>query len=154
VHEREKEPASAVVEATTTARFRRQHEELQRLGIAISQKLSRRTLPMEAAQVRRMVAQFAGKLTVHASMENGALYPRLLAHGDPAIRGRAQALFDEVGGIYDAFAGYSAAWPTAASIEADPGGFAKQTRELFTTLAVRMVRENQELYPLVDSLDV
>jgi hypothetical protein len=43
----------------------------------------------EAADVRRLVAKFAGKLTVHASMENEAVYPRLFDHPDPAVRARA-----------------------------------------------------------------
>jgi serine/threonine-protein kinase len=145
--------ASGVVAVSSCDRFRRQHEELQRLGMEIAGKLSRKTIVAEAADVRRLVARFAGKLAVHASMENEALYPRLLAHADAAVRARARSLYDEVGGLYSTFHAYTARWPTVASIHADPHAFVTETRELLTRLAFRMVRENDELYPLVDTAD-
>jgi hypothetical protein len=150
-------PSSEVASGTrvraspSTDRFRRQHEELHTLGVEIATKLRKKTLAQDAPLVRRLVARFAGKLAVHASMENEALYPRLLAHRDPAVRDSARALFDEVGSIYDAFGAYTRRWPTSASIEADVAGFADETRALLMTLATRMLRENDELYPLVDA---
>ena len=144
--------ASPAVDASTD-RFRRQHEELQALGLQIADKLARATLATEASLVRRLVAQFAGKLAVHASMENEALYPRLLQHDDPRVRERARSLFDDVGTIYATFGDYAKRWPTAASIEADPRAFARETREVLRVLAFRMMRENDELYPLVESVE-
>jgi hypothetical protein len=132
-------------------RFRRQHEELKNLGVEIAAKLSRRTIMEEAVNVRRLVAQFAGKLTVHASMENEALYPRLFEHSDPAVRACAKELFDEVGDLYAIFHDYAARWPTVEAIQANGAGFVKETREILFRLAVRMTKENDELYPLVDA---
>jgi hypothetical protein len=86
-------------------------------------------------------------------MENEALYPRLLRHADETVRERARSLFDEVGGLYATFHGYTSRWPTVASIHADPQAFVTETRELLARLAFRMVRENDELYPLVESAD-
>ena len=146
-------PPSGVVTSSSTERFRRQHEELQQLGLEIAGKLSRKTLPTDAANVRRLVARFAGKLSVHASMENEALYPRLLRHPDPAVRARAESLFDEVGTIYATFGAYAKRWPTTASIEADNAGFVRDTREVLRVLAFRMMRENEELYPLVEAAE-
>ena len=137
--------------ASSCDRFRRQHEELKNLGLEIASKLSRRTIADEAANVRRLVAQFTGKLTVHASMENEALYPRLFDHSDPAVRARARALFDEVGDLYAQFHAYAARWPTVAAIAADGAAFVKETREILFRLALRMTKENEELYPLVES---
>jgi hypothetical protein len=132
-------------------RFRRQHEELAALGTEIAAKLSRKTIVEEAATVRRLVAKFAGKLTVHASMENEALYPRLLEHPDPAVRVVASSLFAEVGDLYAAFHAYAARWPTVAAIQADGSTFVQETREILVRLAFRMTKENDELYPLVDA---
>jgi hypothetical protein len=137
--------------ASSCDRFRRQHEELKSLGIEIASKLSRKTIAEEAAEVRRLVAKFAGKLTVHASMENEALYPRLFDHPDPGVRARATQLFDEVGDLYATFHDYAARWPTVAAIQADGPGFVKETREILFRLALRLTRENDELYPLVDA---
>jgi serine/threonine protein kinase len=146
-------PVSSVSTSSSTNRFRRQHEELQALGFQIAEKLARATLANEAGIVRRLVAQFAGKLAVHASMENEALYPRLLQHSDPNVRERARSLFDDVGTIYATFGQYAKKWPTTASIEADPRAFARETREVLRVLAFRMMRENDELYPLVESVE-
>jgi hypothetical protein len=131
-------------------RFRRQHEELGELALEIDAALRSPSYPGNARQVRRMMARLKGKLVVHSSMENEALYPRLLEHGNPAIRTLAKNLFDELGGIYDAFAAHHGRWSTVELIEADPGAYARHTLEIFDLLKHRMERENGELYPLAD----
>lgn len=135
-----------------TENFRRQHEELAAMGSEILQRLmvSADEIAVHAGELRRAMARFAGKLTVHASMENEALYPRLLAHRDEAVREKAGALFREVKTLYGSFSLYSKRWPTTASIEADPAAFARDTKKVLMTLWMRMQRENDELYPLVD----
>jgi hypothetical protein len=131
-------------------RFRRQHDDLLELALEIDAALKGPAFPGNARDVRRMMARFKGKLVVHSSMENEALYPRLLEHGDPAVRALAQNLFDELGGIYDAFATHHGKWSSVELIEADPSGYAKHTHEIFDKLKLRMARENNELYPLAD----
>lgn len=137
--------------ASSCDRFRRQHEELEHLGLEIASKLSSKSIAAEAANVRRLVAQFSGKLTVHASMENEALYPRLFEHPDPVVQAQAKALFDEVGDLYAKFHDYAARWPTVAAIQSNGAAFVKETREILFRLALRMTRENDELYPLVEA---
>jgi hypothetical protein len=51
------------------------------------------------------------------------------------------------------FNGYTARWPDVASIQASPIEFVDETRALLARLAVRVVRENDELYPLVERAD-
>ncbi len=143
-------PPSGVHSATD--RFRRQHAGLAELAqeIVVELNVPAAELVAKAAHVRRMVARFSGKLTVHATMENDALYPRLLAHQDPAVRDKARALFDEIGTLYESFATYSTKWPNSASIEEDPTGFARDTFRVIKTLGRRMFREHEELYPLAE----
>ena len=131
-------------------RFRRQHEELRGLAFEIDAALRAPSFPGNAREVRRMMARLKGKLVVHSSMENEALYPRLLEHADPAVRALAQNLFEELGGIYDAFAAHHGRWSTVELIEADPAAYARHTQEVFDQLKLRMHRENDELYPLAD----
>jgi Hemerythrin HHE cation binding domain len=131
-------------------RFRRQHDELFQLALEVDAALKPPAFPGNARDVRRMMARFKGKLLVHSSMENEALYPRLLEHADPAVRAIAQNLFDELGGIYDAFAAHHGKWSSVEMIEADPSAYARHTHEIFDKLKVRMARENAELYPLAD----
>ncbi|HMI84019.1 MAG TPA: hemerythrin domain-containing protein [Polyangiaceae bacterium] len=131
-------------------RFRRQHEELSELVLEIDTALRAPAFPGNARAVRGMMARFKGKLVVHSSMENEALYPRLLAHADPTIRSLAQNLFDEFGGIYDAFAEHHGKWSSVELIEANPSAYARDTQAIFDQLKLRIGRENSELYPLVD----
>jgi hypothetical protein len=131
-------------------RFRRQHEELLQLALEIDAALKGPAFPGNARDIRRMMARLKGKLVVHSSMENEALYPRLLQHADPAVRALAQKLFDELGGIYDAFGAHHAKWSSVELIEADPSAYAGHTLAIFEQLRLRMDRENGELYPLAD----
>jgi len=131
-------------------RFRRQHDELRDLALEIDAALRAPAFPGNAREVRRMMARFKGKLVVHSSMENEALYPRLLEHSDPAVRTLARELFDELGGIYDAFAAHHGRWSSVELIEADPDAYVHHTLEVFDLLKLRMHRENGELYPLAD----
>lgn len=131
-------------------RFRRQHDELYKLATEIDSALSSAQYPENAREIRRMMARLKGKLVVHSTMENDALYPRLLAHSDPVVRGRARAMFDELGPIYEAVGDHHSAWSSVERIQADPRRFADHTREIFAKLLRRMERENDELYPLAD----
>jgi hypothetical protein len=131
-------------------RFRRQHDELLELTLEIDAALTVPGFPQNARDVRRMMARLKGKLVVHSTMENEALYPRLLEHSDPTICALAKDLFSELGGIYDTFAAHHAKWTSVEDIEAEPVAYARHTREIFEKLKLRMERENRELYPLAD----
>jgi hypothetical protein len=132
-------------------RFRRQHEELTHMAAEILAALGPGATAMDATAVRRLLARFTGKLVVHAEMENGALYPRLLQDPDPEVRARVSALFEEVKRIYSSFELFARRWATADAIAADPTTFAKETREALRLLGRRLRRENEELYPLADA---
>jgi hypothetical protein len=131
-------------------RFRRQHEEILQLALEIEAALQAPTFPANARDVRRMLARLKGKLVVHSSMENEALYPRLFEHPDAAIRALAQDLFQELGGIYDMLVAHHDKWTSVELIEADPNAYVRHTQEVFAKLKLRVDRENNELYPLAD----
>lgn len=143
--------APPVSNVRPTENFRRQHSELQSLGAQIAKQLTIKNLEQNATHVRRSMAQFAGKLAVHAKMENDALYPRLLAHLDVDVQRRARALLDEVRHIYGVFGKYERRWPDAQSIAASPTLFVRETLDVLRVLGRRMAREDAELYPLADS---
>jgi hypothetical protein len=134
-------------------RFRRQHDELLQLSLEIDGALSAPAFPANAREVRRMMARLKGKLAVHSTMENEALYPHLLQHLDPEVRKLAQSLFDELGGIYDTFAAHHAQWSSVERIQAEPAAYVRHTQALFGKLKLRVERENSELYPLADRED-
>jgi hypothetical protein len=133
-----------------TETYRRQHRELELLASEISAFLAVEQLEQDAATCRRLLARFAGKLRVHAAMENEALYPELLRDRDPEVRAVATKLASELGPIYDAFDAYEKRWPTAFDIATDPRAFILETLKVFDVLRKRMVAENRTLYPLAD----
>ena len=137
----------------STDRFRRQHEELVALGGQIFACLVIPSLEADPNPVRHLLARFKGKLEIHASMENEALYPRLLAHPDAGVRATADRLQDEVGGLYQSVGAYLERWPTSQSISTNAPDFARETFDVLRALGKRMKREDRELYPLVDAHD-
>jgi hypothetical protein len=135
-----------------TARFARQHAEIVELSKSLLSSLDTRSLEQDPTAARRALATFAGRLRVHAAMEQEALYPRLLASKSPAVAAKAKELHDEIGPIYQAFFSFLGRWPDAASIQGDPQGFCRETMMELQRLKLRLKRENEELYPMVDAM--
>lgn len=134
-----------------TERFRRQHAELAELAGALSKQLATQRLDPGAAQ--HALAQIAGKLKVHAAMENEALYPRLLSHDDAHVRATAGRFATEFGDVYELFLEFRGRWPDAAAIARAPADFSAQAHGAFVLLGERIKAENAELYEMVDRLE-
>ena len=136
---------------TDTHKFRRQHKELMKLAAELMTLLEAQRVRERTPEVASALARFSGKLKVHAAMENDALYPRLFADHDCAVRESARALFDEFGDLYRLFERHAGRWNGSQAISADAEAFVTETMELLRRLGARMIRENTELYPLVES---
>ncbi len=132
-------------------RFRQQHAHLLTLATELGQLLEASGDGAGADACRRKLSAFSGALRVHAAMENEALYPRLLEHPSPDVRATARRLLDECGALYDEFQTFLSSWPTADAIREDPRRFARDTRRVLLRLGVRMMKENDTLYPLADA---
>ena len=132
-------------------RFRRQHEELMNIAAKLFPELVPAKIATDPTEARRLMARFRGLLVVHAAMENEALYPRLLEHPRAEVRDVAKKLLAEVGSLYDGVHVHAERWSDAAAMQRDPSAFVRDTLELLKLLGRRMVRENQELYPLADA---
>lgn len=133
-----------------TEKFKRQHAELAAQAKEIGARLAPDLLREDAQGVRTRMARFLGQLRVHAAMEDGALYPDLLAHPDPKVQKVARDLLDRVGGLYARFDAFARRWLAPGAIEADPDAFARETLEAFALLRRRMTEEHAELYPLAE----
>jgi hypothetical protein len=142
----------------TTARtqtYRDDHARFVSLAGQITQKLSSETETKAAAdELADLLAQLSGGLKVHLTMEDSALYPALARSHDPKVRRIAERFQSEMGGLKEAFGDYVKKWMVARNIEADPRGFAAETKQVFAALALRIERENNELYAAADALDV
>ncbi len=147
------EGSPGAARARPTERFARQHGEIVALSKTLVRELDTRRLAADPSGARRALATFAGRLRVHAAMEEEALYPRLLASSDEQVVAKARELLDELGPIYQTFFAFLAKWREAAAIQADPEGFCRETMQHLYRLKLRLERENTELYPLVEALD-
>ncbi len=133
-----------------TQRFRDQHEELLNIASKISGHFDVVALSKDASGVRTLVSQLLGRLTVHLAAEDKVLYPSLLENEEESVRDTTQRFIDEMGGIGAEVEKYRAKWNRVSAIQEAPKEFIAQSKTLFTALAERIDKENNELYVLFD----
>ena len=75
-----------------TDSYRKQHVELLDLAVKLSGKLSKDVILKETNEIVSVLSQFASKLNMHLTMEDKALYPKLITSGNP----KTAALCSEV----------------------------------------------------------
>jgi iron-sulfur cluster repair protein YtfE (RIC family) len=96
--------------------------------------------------------ELSSTLIAHLKAEDWALYPRLMASADPEIAATAKGFSDEMGGLAAAYGVYTQRWD-AMSITGNWNAFCLETRDIIAALTKRIIRENRDLYPLLDKLD-
>jgi hemerythrin-like domain-containing protein len=133
-----------------TKNFRDQHDDLLAVVTDITKKLDPQKLAIDAKDVRLLLSRLLGKLSVHLTMEDKSLYPRLLAN--PKSKAVAKKFMDEMGGLGKVIDTYKNKWSSARKIQEDPISFIKDTRNIFATLGKRIEKENNELYKIADEL--
>ena len=106
--------------------------------------------PTELASVRGMLRD---TLLRHLKCEDWILYPRLKSSGNAEVVALAGEFVREMGHIAQDFAAYDARW-TAARITDDWRGFCRETEVVLNVLGMRIERENCDLYPLAEQLDM
>ena len=133
------------------AKLRQEHAQLVEIVGRLKSAIESDDPPpaVELFAVRR---ELASTLIAHLKAEDWALYPRLLESADPTIAATARAFNDEMGGLASAFSLYAQRWD-AMSIQVDWHGFKTESRDIIEALTCRIVRENRELYPLLERLD-
>lgn len=87
----------------------------------------------------------------HLKCEDWILYPRLKASGDPELVRITREFELEMGDLADDFAAYDAEW-TEAKVAAAWPDFCRATAIMLDMLAVRIEREEADLYPLAENL--
>ena len=132
--------------------FRRQHGEVLQVIQEITGKLDPDWDNAEATQVSSLVANLLGKLKIHLAMEDDALYPELLQHPEQKVRDLATKYVNEMGSLKSEVDALRKKWGSASAIQADPTSFIRELQWLFAALRERVKKENDELYPLVDTL--
>lgn len=131
--------------------LRAQHDELLRLAGVLQHYISQPAAP-DTLELFKFRQSFAKVLIAHLAAEDWVLYPRLLKSTDPVIADTAKAFVDEMGGLLAVFKDWSSRW-AADSITRRWADFCTETNDLLNALAIRIDRENEQLYPLADGND-
>lgn len=132
-----------------TDNFRRQHQEILAVVGEIQARLKPDVVRNDPKALRTLLSALAGKLSIHLAMEDKALYPRMIQADVENSGAMATAFQNEMGSIGQVFSAHNQKWQ-AGQIGADPGGFVRETQDLFGALGKRIERENSQLYPLAD----
>jgi hypothetical protein len=130
--------------------LRKQHDELVALVRRMTPLLKAELLARDANPMADLLSQINSKLLIHLAIEDHSLYPKLLAHPDPAVREVTQRFIDEMGFLAAGFGAYCKRWRLPALIEQNAPAFVTETHLLLTAIGKRIEQENSVLYPLAE----
>jgi len=133
------------------AKLRGEHAALVEIATRLSALIAE-PQPPAAAELFTVRNELSSLLIAHLKAEDWVLYPRLFASPDPAVEQTARAFSDEMGDLAQAYGAHTHKW-TATSIAADWSGYCEETAAILDALSNRIVRENRELYPLLEAMD-
>lgn len=126
--------------------YRQQHGDMRRE----LNDLRKTIMPLQPEEARARLARLAGLLKIHLAMEDRALYPRMLTHGDPEVRQTAGEYQQSMGNLAQAFEAFYERWRKHGEIEAHASEYADAYQALAQALNRRMDLEDKNLYDLVD----
>ena len=136
---------------SSLAQMRNEHAELVRI-VKELQGLVDQDSPPPSIKLFELRRWLSSLLIAHLKAEDWVLYPPLLASQDAEVARTARLFVDEMGGLAQAFTVYIERWD-ALSIESDWPRYREESRGIIGALTNRIVRENQELYPLLERAD-
>jgi iron-sulfur cluster repair protein YtfE (RIC family) len=135
-----------------TKRYREQHDEIKRLIAQFQDFVQRTDNPEALSDCRGLLLSLMRKLTVHLEQEDDYLYPRLMGHEDDALREMAIRFKAEMGGLQDVAKRWAAVWLLPGAATKDPARFKKETNDFLNQLSLRIIREETQLYPMIDQI--
>ncbi|HEV7232865.1 MAG TPA: hemerythrin domain-containing protein [Sphingorhabdus sp.] len=135
-----------------TGKLREDHDALLGL-VGMFRDILRQPVAPTGVDLVKFRSAFSKELLAHLTREDWLLYPSLLQSSDKVIAGTAQKFIDEMGGLLGAYKLWSAEWPTERII-GNWQIFVTETSDLLGALEQRIDRENNELYPLVETVIV
>lgn len=134
--------------------LRKHHKDLVELVVELESGLALPKDDTRIQSIRSCLSRLAGLLTIHLSMEDKVMYPKLHAHPDAKVVEMSKRFSSEMEGIKGVFEGYKKKWMGPNAIESGWAEFLSDTKGLIAALRARISKEDNELYPLVDSLDI
>lgn len=133
-----------------TSNLRRQHTEI--LGLASKILEAIKATPPALEKIAELLPSLTGRVTIHLTMEDNGLYPKLLNSGDPKIRQTAADFIAEMGNFKKAFGDYNEKWNSILKVKNNIEEFNRETQMIMTALIRRINQEDRELYDLADRM--
>ena len=107
--------------------------------------------PPVADDLANARTQLREALVRHLKCEEWIRVPRLMSTGDAELMRITREFEIEMGSLAADFVAYDEKW-TRERVAADWPGFCRETKIVFDLLAMRVEREERELYPLAETL--
>ena len=129
-----------------TSPYRRQLAQLSRLATAVPTGAP--TLDPNAAL--SALVRLRSVLLVHVRLEQGLLYPWMLRRASGTVCAKVCRHRESMAALLASFLGFCTQWSTAASIVADPQGFARSWGAQRAALFATLTEERDDLYDIAD----
>jgi iron-sulfur cluster repair protein YtfE (RIC family) len=134
-----------------SALFRQQHSEILGLVTEIKIRIEAADSTRDSApELRSLIGLLATVLGKHLEIEDRVIYPKLIASKNQATSETASRFKKEMGGLAAMFESFVTRWSTDGNIEQNPAELNSEFRGLFSLLWMRIEKEENVLYDLLD----
>lgn len=126
------------------------HEEIRSITDRIKSELDINIIENNPEPITRIIRELFGRFSMHLALEDSILYPQLAISENKTIRDTATRFQLEMAGMKFGFEDYKTKWPDPRSISSNPHGFIDETKQILSSLEIRIRREELELYPMLN----
>ena len=134
--------------------MRRQHDEAEKIAAEIMGFMGSYRDEYDAIPIARLLGKLNALLRVHCAYEDSVLYPAMMTSGDGEAAALARRFDEEMGTLAMQFEEFVRRWSGPTVIAAMFERFCEEATALFGTLAARIERENDQLFPLAERISV
>lgn len=132
------------------ANYLEQHTTIATQISIIKKLVQSNDLEKNAGEIALHINALAGKITIHLSMEDKYLYPRLIESKNLEVQKLAERYQKEMGSLAENFVRYKDKYNTGLKILGNRNELVSDTDFIFNAIEKRVEREEKELYKLID----
>jgi len=130
--------------------LKNQHSKIYELINEIRDMVDQNDFENNSENISISINQLAGLLRIHLSSEDRYLYPKMINSGNKNIQELAEKFDKEMGGLSNNYITFKIKYNASYKIMEDTLTFKKEVDSIMDKLLERLIKEDAELYPLVD----
>jgi hypothetical protein len=134
-------------------KFKQQHVDILTC-IAKLRKLSQAGVVDNAENIAQLIISMSSTIKLHLAVEDRTLYPTLARSRDAFLVSKGRQFQLEMGAIAQAYEKFALRWNSARKLQEDGDAFKADANIVLRRIHERMQRENVDLYPKVEALQV